>query len=248
MGQVWPTSFAPRGVQAIVMDAAYTPRRNELRESGDEVRGVPEGDVLLEVGVVGRMINDLPAGSVVAEFLQREGSPGDVLSKGLSGFVIAPIETHGVVDGEPRMSPAQEVLGKRLCDKAQLQEQADGALAQALGEPGGIMDGEVVELTGGVESALKDESVEVRVEPKRVPEWLIGDDGGGGNGLASGRAVELRDQAEDQPCKVGEQALVMAQEDPEGLGQGEDKLPVGEGKEQLLIEVLGEQEGSFLAA
>jgi len=50
------------------------------------------------------------------------------------------------------MSPAQEVLGKRLCDEAQLQEEADGALAQALGKAGGIMDGEVVELTGEVES------------------------------------------------------------------------------------------------
>jgi len=48
----------------------------------------------------------------------------------------------------------------------------------------------------------------VRVEPKRVPERLIGDNGGGGNGLASGRAVELRDQVEDQPCRFGEQALV----------------------------------------
>jgi hypothetical protein len=51
------------------------------------------------------------------------------------------------------MSPAQEVLGKRLCDEAQLQEGADGALAQALGQTGGIMNGQVVELTGGVESA-----------------------------------------------------------------------------------------------
>ena len=40
----------------------------------------------------------------------------------------------------------------------------------------------------------------------------------------------------------------MAKEDPQGLGQGEDELPVGEGEQQLLIEVLGEQEGSFLAA
>ena len=92
------------------------------------------------------------------------------------------------------MSPAQEVLGKRLCDEGQLQEEADGALAQALGKAGGIMDGEVVELTCGIESALKDQGVEVRVEPKRVPERLIGDNGGGGTGLASGRAVELRDQ------------------------------------------------------
>jgi len=44
------------------------------------------------------------------------------------------------------MSPAQEVLGKRLCDEAQLQEEADGALAPALGKAGGIMDGEAVEL------------------------------------------------------------------------------------------------------
>jgi hypothetical protein len=36
------------------------------------------------------------------------------LSQGLPGLVIATIKTHGVVDGEPRMSQAQEVLGKRL--------------------------------------------------------------------------------------------------------------------------------------
>ena len=63
------------------------------------------------------------------------------------------------------------------------------------------MDGEVVELPGGVESSLKDEGVEVRVEPKRVPEGLIRDDGGGGDGFANGRAVELHDEVEDQPCK-----------------------------------------------
>jgi hypothetical protein len=146
------------------------------------------------------------------------------------------------------MSPAQEGLGKLLRDEAQLQEEADGAPSKALGQASGIVDGQVVELPGGVKSALKDEGVKVRVEPKRVPEGLISDDGGGGNGLANGRAVELRDQGEDQPCKLGEQALVMAKEDPQGLGQSEDELPVGEGKEQLLIEVLGEQEGSFLAA
>jgi hypothetical protein len=118
------------------------------------------------------------------------------------------------------------------------------------------MDGEVVELTGGLEFALKDQSVEVRVEPKRIPEGLIGDDDGAEDGLASRRRVELRDQAEDQPCKVGEEALVMAKEDPQGFGQvgavarprGEDELAVGEGKELLLIEILGGQEGSFLAA
>jgi hypothetical protein len=42
--------------------------------------------------------------------------------------------------------------------------------------------------------------------------------------------------------------LVITQEDPQGLGQGEDELPVREGEQQLLIEVLGEQECSLLAA
>jgi len=167
---------------------------------------------------------------------------------GLPGLVIATIKTHRVVDRKPRVSPAQEGLGKRLCDEAQLQEEADSAPPQALGQASGIVDGQVVELPGGVKSALKDEGVKVRVEPKRVSEGLIGDDRGAEDGLASRRRVELRDQAEDQPCKVGEEALVMAKEDPQGLGQGEDELAVGEGKEQLLIEVLGEQECPLLAA
>jgi signal transduction histidine kinase len=68
------------------------------------------------------------------------------------------------------MSPAQEVLRELLRDEAQLQEEPDGAPAKALAEASGIMDGEVVEPPRGVESALKDEGVEMRVEPKRVAE------------------------------------------------------------------------------
>jgi len=94
------------------------------------------------------------------------------LSEGLPGLVIATIKTHRVVDGEPRMSPAQEGLGKLLRDEAQLQEEADGAPSQALGQASGIVDGQVVELPGGVKSALKDEGVKVRVEPERVSEGL----------------------------------------------------------------------------
>ena len=70
------------------------------------------------------------------------------------------------------MSPAQEGLGKLLRDEAQLQEEADGAPSQALGQASGIVDGQVVELPGGVKSALKDEGVKVRVEPERVSEGL----------------------------------------------------------------------------
>ncbi len=60
--------------------------------------------------------------------------------------------------------------------------------------------------------------------------------------------MELRDQCEDQPSKVGEPALVVAEEDLQGLGHGENELAVGEGEEQLLVEVLREKESSLLAA
>src|SRR5271157_2027252 len=99
------------------------------------------------------MINELPAGPVIAEFVQPQGSPGDVLGQGLSGFVIAAIKAHRVVDRKPRVFPAQEGLSELLRDEAQLQEEADGAPAQALGRASGIVDGEVVELPGGVKTA-----------------------------------------------------------------------------------------------
>jgi hypothetical protein len=170
------------------------------------------------------------------------------LCEGLSGFVIPTIKAHRVVDGEPGVTPAQEGLGELLRDEAQLQEEADGTPTQALGQASGIMDGKEVELPGGVESAFEDEGVEVRVEPKRVSEGLISDHSGGGDGLASCGGIELGDQRENEYREFGEQALIMAEEDPQSLGQGEDELSMGQGKQQVLVEVLGKQEGPFLAA
>jgi len=94
------------------MDAANAPWRDELSESGDEVHGVPEGGVLLKPWIVAGVIKNLVAERVIDELLQRQGSPGDVMSEGLSGFVIATIKAHRVVDGEPGVFPAQESLSE----------------------------------------------------------------------------------------------------------------------------------------
>ena len=123
----------------------------ELCQLGDEIRGVPQTGVLLEVGVVVGAVEDLSSRLVVRQFPQGEGSAGDVLSEGLTGVVILAIEADGVVHGEP------EVLGEPLRDEAQLQEEPDGAPAQALSQASGIADGEVVELAGGVEAAFEDQ-------------------------------------------------------------------------------------------
>ena len=170
------------------------------------------------------------------------------MSESCSSLVVATVKTHRVVNRKAGMLPTQEGLCELLGDETELEKQADGAPAQAFGEVSGIVDGEVVELPGGVESALHDESVEVGVEAKRVAERLVGHDCASGNWFASRGGVELRDQVEDQSSKVGEQPLVVAKKDPEGLGKGEDELAMGEGKEQPFVEVLREQEGSLLAA
>jgi hypothetical protein len=124
------------------------------------------------------VIEYLAAGRVKGELLQRQGSPGNGVSEGLSGFVIATLKAHRVVRGEPGVSPAQESLCELLREEAQRKVEADGASAQALGQGSGVVDGQVGEPPGGVESALKDEGVEMGIEPKRVPEGLTSDNGG----------------------------------------------------------------------
>ena len=60
--------------------------------------------------------------------------------------------------------------------------------------------------------------------------------------------VELGDQRKDEAGDPAEEALIVSEEHPRGLGQREDELPVGKGEQQVLIEVLGEEKGPFLAA
>ena len=80
------------------MDVAYSPGRNELGEVRDEIRSAPQACVLPEIGIVGRVIQDLSPGAVIGELLQRQGSPGDILGESLSGCVVAAVQTNGVVN------------------------------------------------------------------------------------------------------------------------------------------------------
>jgi plasmid stability protein len=137
---------------------------------------------------------------------------------------------------------------RRLRDEAEFQEQTDGALTQQLGEARGVMDGKEVELAIRVESALEDQGVEMRFKPECVTEGLIGEDCSAGDGLAGRGGVELDDQREDQPGDEAEEPLVVTEEYPKSFRDGEDELPVGKGKKQVLVEVLGEKKGPLLAA
>jgi hypothetical protein len=176
------------------VEEPHVPRRDELSKVRDEVRGAPQTGVLLEVGVVGSVKQGLAPGSVVGELLEGQGSPSDILRQGLSGRVIVAGKAYGVVHREPGVPSAQEGFGELLRDEAEFQEQADIALTQELREACGVMDGEKVELALGVEAALEDERVEVRVESERITEVLIGGDGRDGDGLGGRGGVELGEE------------------------------------------------------
>jgi len=70
----------------------------------------------------------------------------------------------------------------------------------------------------------------------------------GAEGPSRRLAEEAREAVEEQPADVGEEVPVVAEEQTQDLRNRPDELPVGQGKQQVLIEVLGEQEGPLLTA
>ena len=67
--------------------------------------------------------------------------------------MVATLKTHRVVNRKAGMLQTQEGFCELLGDETELEEQADGAPAQAFGEASRIVDGEVAELAGGLEAA-----------------------------------------------------------------------------------------------
>ena len=78
-------------------------------------------------------------------------------------LVVATLKTHRVVNRKAGMLPTQEGFCELLGDETELEEQADGAPAQAFGEASGIVDGEVVDLPVRVE----------KVPPRREPRFQL---------------------------------------------------------------------------
>jgi hypothetical protein len=124
------------------------------------------------------------------------------------------------LDRKPGVPPAQEGLGELLRDEAELQEQADGALMQQLGEASGVVDGKEVVLAIRVESALEEQGMEVRIKPECATKGLIREDGRAGDGLAGSGGVELGDQRENEAGNPAEESLVVTEEYSKSFGDG----------------------------
>ena len=99
-----------------------------------------------------------------------------------------------------------------------------------------------------IETALKDDAVEVGIEPHEVSRRGVGDHGSALDLPARGRAVDALHHAVDEPAYIADQAMIMAEEYSEHLGKSEDDLAVREAQQEPLVYVLAEQQGSRLRA
>ena len=110
------------------------------------------------------------------------------------------------------MLPAQYFAGEVGIQQALLEEQGDRTATPDLGEGGGGSQGDEEEAVVAVEAAFQDDGVPMGMQPERVTEGVIGEDGSAGDGLAGRGGVELGDQREDEAGDPAEEALVVAAE------------------------------------
>jgi hypothetical protein len=70
-----------------------------------------------------------------------------------------------------------------------------------------------------IESALKEDAVQVGIEPHEVSRRGVGDHGSALDLPARGRAVDAVHHAVDEPAYIADEAMIMADECSEHLGE-----------------------------
>ena len=99
-----------------------------LRKFSQKVKRIKQVHVFLEVVRVPGVEQHLPFERLVADLLQRQRRPGNVLRKTLLALRIG--EPYGVVDTEPGVAPGQEVPRKVLGKQFLLYQKPDQAPAE----------------------------------------------------------------------------------------------------------------------
>ncbi len=85
-------------------------------------------------------------------------------------------------------------------------------------------------------AAIAQEDMELGVEVEELPRRLEEPHGAGGDGLAvKGRQEVVPESVPSAARELSQELSVIAQEDPQPLGEGEDDLAVGDLLEQLML-------------
>jgi len=97
-----------------------------------------------------------------------------------------------------------------------------------------------------VKASLQEQAVQMGIPSRKSSCRLQYPDCGGADGLAGGRRCEVVYQAVDEAADLAVKSAVVAEEDPQDLGQGEDELPVRQPQQELLVHVLAQKQGTLL--
>ena len=111
-----------------------------------------------------------------------------------------------------------------------------------------IHSGDVDETSLCVEVSLEEQAVPVGVPPTEGSRRLEYEDTGAAQRAAGGLGNEVAYQGVDEATDLAVQPLVVAEEDAQDLGQGEDELPVRQSEQKPLVHVLAQEQRPLLRA
>jgi len=133
-------------------------------------------------------------------------------------------------------------------DELFLQEEPDDHPAKILRHPVEVPRGDMHEPAGLIKAAFQHDGVPVWMEPKKLPRRLVGQNHSRCDRPGGCLGIEVLNGGEDESADFGKQPPVVPEIWTQTARDREDELPVGQGQQEPLVHVLGEQQGPFLRA
>ena len=178
------------------------------------------------------------------------GGMDHVAGQPLAGLVVVGIDALSLEDGEARMPPIPHDFHQTRGDLFPCQQRFDELVPEQLHDPDriGARDGDQGAFRKN--QAIGDQTVKMRMKPGGFVSIGLqgGDHAGQGVALVGGLLEELLDRAIEALAQQAEQLAVLFEAEPEHLGDGHDVLADREIAQDLLIDVLGKQQGALLVA
>jgi hypothetical protein len=179
--------------------------------------------------------------AAAAAIPQGPGAPGGSEHRAGAGGAGRDLYRH--VQAEAAVGPAQHALCQALVDERSVEEEGDHGGAVVLGQPLQVHRGHEHESPLRIESALKEDVVEMGIEPHEVSRRGAGDHRSRLDLPARGRAVDALQHAVDKAFCIADEAAIMAEEYLEHLGKvgagarprSEDNPAVREAQQEPLV-------------
>jgi len=250
-------------VPAVITDEVFALVGDVLGDFGQEIEGAEDLEVAArsasQVGtgrsreaaavVLFGPIQHRPVVRQADHASQAEGTTQDVLGQALQTGGVARGQIDAVVDAEAGVGPAAHLVHGRLVDFLGRQEQVEDLGLPCREQAAGVELGQADERPIGQEPAVGGNRVDVRMKMDQLAEGLNARDQPGDQIVPAEHVANHFDHAFPSGAgQFAEQAPVVAEDQAEPFGDGEDQLPVGNGLADGVGNRVGGQQGAFLMA